>query len=1183
VVGANTNESTETKEKSKGFFSKKESHLMAINQKVISSNLNAGDISLKAGGNLALVSSNLNANNINLNADENVIVDANHNVEASQSFTKSSRFSLKPTSLYESNLHLLEKGDRRAVASNLNANENININASNISLKGANLNSQKDINLNANSIDISNTNDESYRNEVSKKSKIGLISIGEHIKNLKADLIQKLNPIKDLKAKTKDTSIKVPIAKASLDQKSSKENWVNANSSNLNANGDINLNAKDDINIVGSNLNANEAINLTSQNSNIKHSTNLYAKDTSSKEATGTLSITAQNEYAQIVPAALALKEAIAQLKRVKKEYDNYKKEKSKLEASLSDIKQRYRNKEVGIDYSDIEEVSEILEEYRDEEKYFKENILLATENVNAKNLALITQMAAALASSGTYGFSVGVRADLATTKQESSLKQTSSNKSSLNAKHININSAKDISITGSDLASKEDTSLNSNNLNINSSEDSLKYKSNTKSLTTGFGFTFYGANSSSLELGTNSLKQSEQSLINNNSHLYSAKDMNINTANDATIKGANLRADERLNLKVGNNLSLESTRDIKDASSKSKGINLSVSYSGATNAKNFASGDRSLSSVGASISKSNSNTKIKQTNLSSITANELNVEVGKNTHLKGSLLAAGEYDKDNTFIDNHNLNLKTNTLSYENLSNTSYNKGSSLSIGANYSVGKKDDSKVSQSDQGKSGSSYSGLKSINYSNQRNLSYTLSKNLATLGSGNIEIADKDNSDDLTRLNRDTTKLTKDLVNTSISSNVDASMDARVLTADGREQIKSEIKHIIDKLDDFNRFVKDKISDELTNEQKEQIGKVGLENSILQALKKEGVSDEKINLLLNDENVRRLISDYENINNVNTSKPNNTNTHKLNNEIILKGIEVVAQKDLQDYLVDGAEAINSMVKIIGEEKAATAILITQFATQGIVKTSVSMLMEEGKDTLFGGVKDKISNYISKDLFEVNDKGWQDKQKEAIYSLSDVSADFSIDLAISGPFALMKGAKNLGKANKKFDESLKENNVNSDTIANSNAELKSNEHNLNNKNSSDGVGKNGIAGIENTIKNSGKKIVKDTVENNAKKQITNDAYEIAKSGGKNSGFYKNYLDKSTKEIEKGIKSLEKQIQEHADKISNPQKYIKDFDKLDIRQQENLINKKWNSDIARQKEQKQILEQILQERIK
>ena len=412
-------------------------------------------------------------------------------------------------------------------------------------------------------------------------------------------------------------------------------------------------------------------------------------------------------------------------------------------------------------------------------------------KRINKKNWRIAS---AAAASSGTYGFSVGVRADLATTKQESSLKQTSSNKSSLNAKHININSTKDISITGSDLASKEDTSLNSNNLNINSSEDSLKYKSNTKSLTTGFGFTFYGANSSSLELGTNSLKQSEQSLTNNNSHLYSAKDMNINTANDATIKGANLRADERLNLKVGNNLNLESVRDKYAYNERGYSVGVGIGFSSdkSPNSSFANPSSTKATSTNANFSRSSSNTITKQTVLSSITANELNVEVGKNTHLKGSLLAAGEYDKDNTFIDNHNLNLKTNTLSYENLSNTSYNKGSSLSIGANYQVGKKDDSKASQSDQGKSGSSYSGLKSINYSNQRNLSYSLSKNLATLGSGNIEIADKDNSDDLTRLNRDTTKLTKDLVNTSISSNVDGSMDLRVLTKSGQKEIAKEI-------------------------------------------------------------------------------------------------------------------------------------------------------------------------------------------------------------------------------------------------------------------------------------------------------------------------------------------------------------------------------------------------------
>ena len=415
---------------------------------------------------------------------------------------------------------------------------------------------------------------------------------------------------------------------------------------------------------------------------------------------------------------------------------------------------------------------------------------LQCNKGINKKSWRIAS--AAALASSGTYGFSVGVRADLATTKQESSLKQTSSNKSSLNAKRININSTKDISITGSDLASKEDMSLNSNNLNINSSEDSLKYKSHTKSLTTGFGFTFYGANSSSLELGTNSLKQSEQSLTNNNSHLYSAKDMNINTANDATIKGANLRADERLNLKVGNNLSLESVRDKYAYNERGYSVGVGIGFSSdkSPNSSFANPSSTKATSTNANFSRSRSNTITKQTVLSSITANELNVEVGKNTHLKGSLLAAGEYDKDNTFIDNHNLNLKTNTLSYENLSNTSYAKGTNFSIGVNYILEDKNnkDSKSNNNQEDK----FTGLKSIDLSNHRNLSYTLSKNLATLGSGNIEIADKDNSDDLTRLNRDTTKLTKDLVNTSISSNVDGSMDLRVLTKSGQKDIAKEI-------------------------------------------------------------------------------------------------------------------------------------------------------------------------------------------------------------------------------------------------------------------------------------------------------------------------------------------------------------------------------------------------------
>ena len=357
--------------------------------------------------------------------------------------------------------------------------------------------------------------------------------------------------------------------------------------------------------------------------------------------------------------------------------------------------------------------------------------------------------------------------------------------------KNINLNANEEIGITGSNLSANNLIDISTNNLNINSSKNTYTSESKDKSIGGTMRYTMYGGGGGSAGLNYSTSSSDTESLTNNNSHLYSAKDMNINTANDATIKGANLRADERLNLKVGNNLSLESVRDKYAYNERGYSVGVGIGFSSdkSPNSSFANPSSTKATSTNANFSRSRSNTITKQTVLSSITANELNVEVGKNTHLKGSLLAAGEHDKDNTFIDNHNLNLKTNTLSYENLSNTSYAKGTNFSIGANYILEDKNnkDSKSNNNQEDK----FTGLKSIDLSNHRNLSYTLSKNLATLSSGNIEIADKENSDDLTRLNRDTTKLTKDLVNTSISSNVDGSMDLRVLTKSGQKDIKDE--------------------------------------------------------------------------------------------------------------------------------------------------------------------------------------------------------------------------------------------------------------------------------------------------------------------------------------------------------------------------------------------------------
>ncbi|USG64633.1 hypothetical protein NDK47_21185 [Brevibacillus ruminantium] len=117
--------------------------------------------------------------------------------------------------------------------------------------------------------------------------------------------------------------------------------------------------------------------------------------------------------------------------------------------------------------------------------------------------------------------------------------------------------------------------------------------------------------------------------------------------------------------------------------------------------------------------------------------------------------------------------------------------------------------------------------------------------------------------------------------------------------------------------------------------------------------------------------------------------------------------------------------------------------------------------------------------------------------------------------------------------------------------------------------------GAGGIR-IVQGVGKAVI--TAINGAK--IGRTAYDIAKEGGKHSGFYKQYKGKTEDEVKKGIESINKQITEHLDKIKSPEKYIPDFKKLDSRQQEALINKKWPSDIQRQMEQRDILKGILKE---
>ncbi len=156
------------------------------------------------------------------------------------------------------------------------------------------------------------------------------------------------------------------------------------------------------------------------------------------------------------------------------------------------------------------------------------------------------------------------------------------------------------------------------------------------------------------------------------NSNLQ-ANNININTKEDTKIKGATIKAEDALAINT-TNLEVASVQD--SSKTRSHSIGVSAGYGGG-----------SLSSLGANTS--NANSKAKQTVLTSLTANKVDINTDKETKLRGATIAAVDAQGN----DNGNLNLKTETLLASSLNNTYNSKSTSIGVNAGGAV---EDAKIS-------------------------------------------------------------------------------------------------------------------------------------------------------------------------------------------------------------------------------------------------------------------------------------------------------------------------------------------------------------------------------------------------------------------------------------------------------------------------------------------------------
>ncbi|HAC70742.1 MAG TPA: hypothetical protein DCF41_03350, partial [Arcobacter skirrowii] len=575
----------------------------------------ASNIVLNSKKDINILASEINsAGDIQLKALENILIASQSEYLAQKEIHEKSSFNLAglaslvtpvDITFYSQEVSKNETINSTSVASSLNANKDIKIDSGSTTIVGSNLEANNiDIKADTGEINILSSQDIENISSFDRKIEVALSDITSVLKDQYKDLVNG------------ETKLKFEIGSVEFEEVDKTSQSVTNNSSNLIARESISLDSLSDINIVGSNLQSEDSITLSSSvgDVNILSSTNSYKQNIDEKQGSAKLSLTVQNEYVEIAQAVDSAVKSAEQLKQTKDDYSNYKSEVKKLENTLSELKQSYKNGEVGIDYEDIEDLNNFIDNLKSQEKYYLAAISSATADLASKTTAIATQTATAASSSGTLGFSVGLSLDVDGSKTNTNTSTTSSNSSNLVSNNITINTKEDTNIIGSNVIANDSLNINTNNLNVKASQDTTSIRQDSESLNGSVNFTMYGGGGGTASLGGGKQSFQSDSVINNNSQLL-ANNMYVNVKNDASFIGANLRAEDTLNLNVGNNLSLESLRD--ESSSNSKGFNVNAGMG--------------VNTTNAGLSMNNGVSQSKQTVLSSITGKEVNINVDGN------------------------------------------------------------------------------------------------------------------------------------------------------------------------------------------------------------------------------------------------------------------------------------------------------------------------------------------------------------------------------------------------------------------------------------------------------------------------------------------------------------------------------------------------------------------------
>ena len=491
-----------------------------------------------------------------------------------------------------------------------------------------------------------------------------------------------------------------------------RDEYVNKNVENVGSTvgsieGNVNLEAKDDANITGSEVIAGKDINITGKNVNVESSENVYNAHEEHEYKRSGLTISVGGA------AVEAVQDVIAPIERANQVEDN----------RLSALYGVKAGQEAIDIYDNLHAVDEAQKAY-DFTKDMNGGKLI--ESIKAENAA---DLAKAKNEEYTNPNNWNINIGFGTQHSESESDSTTIVNQGSNIKaegDVTITSTEeDINIKGSNVEGENVTLDAAKDLNVTASKDSNVTEQDSESSSASIGVS---VGTGGL-LGVNAGYSKGEEDIDANSENYNEstvtanKELDFTSGEDTNIVGGKLSG-EKVTGNVGGDLNIESKQDSNSYNEESKSGSLGLEYDLGTGKVGITGGysEGNIDSDYASV-----------TEQSGIYAGDegFDIYVEDNTDLKGGIISGENADKNK---------LSTGTLSYEDIKNEAEYEAGSTGVNVNI-------------DNGADYNEKGVTPNIGMSAEDEAESTTK---ATVSEGEIEIRDKENQkQDLAGLNRDT--------------------------------------------------------------------------------------------------------------------------------------------------------------------------------------------------------------------------------------------------------------------------------------------------------------------------------------------------------------------------------------------------------------------------------------------